>query len=89
MIKSLANVIRLNKPLIVIDEGHRTKTQLSIDFLRDLNPSFIIEYTATPRAESNILVEIHSSELKEEEMVKLPLVLESHTQWQMQFNERF
>jgi superfamily II DNA or RNA helicase len=82
VIKSLANVIRLSNPLIVIDEGHRTKTQLSIEFLRDLNPSFIIEYTATPRPESNVLVEIHSSELKEEEMVKLPLVLQSHTQWQ-------
>jgi superfamily II DNA or RNA helicase len=82
IIKSLANVIRLNNPLIVLDEGHRTKTQLSIGFLKDLNPSFIVEYTATPRPESNILVEVHSSELKEEEMVKLPLVLESHTQWQ-------
>lgn len=82
IIKSLANVIRMNNPLIVIDEGHKTKTQLSIEFLRELNPSFVIEYTATPRPESNILVEIHSSELKEEEMVKLPLVLESHTQWQ-------
>lgn len=82
IIKSLANVIRLSDPLIVIDEGHKTKTELSITFLKDLNPSFIIEYTATPRSESNILVDIHSSELKEEEMVKLPLVLESHTQWQ-------
>lgn len=82
IINSLANVIRMNNPLIIIDEGHRTKTQLSIDFLKELNPSFIIEYTATPRPESNILVEVHSSELKEEQMVKLPLVLESHTQWQ-------
>ncbi len=82
IIKSMANVIRLSNPLIVIDEGHKTKTNLSITFLKELNPSFIIEYTATPRPESNILVEIHSSELKEEEMVKLPLVLESHTQWQ-------
>ncbi|MEK6855775.1 MAG: DEAD/DEAH box helicase family protein [Nanoarchaeota archaeon] len=82
IIKSLANVIRLNNPLIVIDEGHKTKTDLSVTFLKELNPSFVIEYTATPRLESNILVEIHSSELKEEEMVKLPLVLESHTQWQ-------
>src|SRR3989338_3679479 len=82
IIKSLANVIRLSNPLIVIDEGHKTKTELSTSFLKELNPSFIIEYTATPRAESNILVEIHSSELKDEEMVKLPLVLESHTQWQ-------
>lgn len=82
VIKSLANVIRLSNPLIVIDEGHKTKTELSITFLKELNPSFVIEYTATPRPESNVLVEIHSSELKEEEMVKLPLVLESHTQWQ-------
>ncbi|ODS42804.1 MAG: hypothetical protein MSIBF_05870 [Candidatus Altiarchaeales archaeon IMC4] len=82
IIKSLANVIRLSNPLIVIDEGHKTKTELSITFLKELNPSFVIEYTATPREESNILVEIHSSELKDEEMVKLPLVLESHTQWQ-------
>lgn len=82
IIKSLANVIRLSNPLIVIDEGHKTNTELSINFIKDLNPSFIIEYTATPTAKSNILVEIHSSELKEEEMVKLPLVLESHTQWQ-------
>ena len=82
VIKSLANVIRLNNPLIVVDEGHKTKTELSIEFLKELNPSFTIEYTATPRQESNILVEIKSSELKEEEMVKLPLVLESHTQWQ-------
>ncbi|MGC8675871.1 DEAD/DEAH box helicase [Fervidicoccus sp.] len=82
IIKSLANVVRLSNPLIVIDEGHKTKTKLSIEFLKDLNPSFIIEYTATPRPESNILVEVHSSELKEQQMIKLPLVLESLSQWQ-------
>lgn len=82
VINSLANVIRLNNPLIVIDEGHKTKTELSITFLKELNPSFVIEYTATPRAGSNILVEVHSSELKDQQMVKLPLVLESHSQWQ-------
>ena len=37
VVKSLANVIRLNNPLIVIDEGHKTKTRLSIEFLKDLN----------------------------------------------------
>ncbi len=82
IITSLANVIRLSNPLVVIDEGHKTNTELSINFIKELNPSFVIEYTATPTGKSNILVEIHSSELKEEEMVKLPLVLESHTQWQ-------
>ncbi|MDP3758236.1 MAG: hypothetical protein Q8Q86_00805, partial [Candidatus Daviesbacteria bacterium] len=82
VINSLANVVRLSNPLIVIDEGHKTTTKLSIDFLKDLNPSFIIEYTATPRNESNILVEVHASELKEEQMVKIPIVLESAAQWQ-------
>jgi type III restriction enzyme len=79
---SLANVVRLYNPLIVVDEGHKTKTQLSIDFLNDLNPSFVIEYTATPRSGSNILVDISPADLKDEEMVKIPIVLESSAQWQ-------
>ena len=66
VIFSLANVIRMYNPLIVVDEGHRTKTKISIDFLKDLNPSFIIEYTATPREGSNILVSVHSQELKKD-----------------------
>lgn len=82
IINSLANVVRMNKPLVVIDEGHKTKTQLSIDFLNELNPSFVIEYTATPRSGSNILVDISASELKVEQMVKIPIVLESAAQWQ-------
>ncbi len=82
VVNSLANVVRLSNPLVVIDEGHKTATKLSIDFLKDLNPSFIIEYTATPRDNSNILVEVHASELKEEQMVKIPIVLESAAQWQ-------
>lgn len=87
VINSLANVVRLSNPLVVIDEGHKTTTKLSIDFLNDLNPSFIIEYTATPRDNSNVLVEIHASELKEEHMVKIPIVLESSTQWQNSINQ--
>lgn len=82
VINSLANVVRISNPLVVIDEGHKTKTQLSIDFLNELNPSFIIEYTATPRSGSNILVDISPADLKEEEMVKIPIVLESAAQWQ-------
>ncbi len=82
IVNSLANVIRINNPLVVIDEGHKTQTKLSIDFIKDLNPSFIIEYTATPRSGSNILVHISASELKEEHMVKIPIVLESSVQWE-------
>jgi hypothetical protein len=82
VINSLANVIRKNNPLIVIDEGHHTQSNLSLKFLSDLKPSFIIEFTATPRDGSNILVNTSASELKLEEMVKIPIVLASRTQWE-------
>lgn len=87
IINSLANVVRLSEPLVVVDEGHKTKTRLSIEFLKELNPSFIIDFTATPREGSNVLVDIHSSELKSEEMVKIPIVLESTTQWEKTIEE--
>ena len=82
VINSLANVIRKNNPLIVIDEGHHTQTDLSIKFLSDLKPLFIIEFTATPRDGSNVLVKTSASELKIEDMVKIPIVLESRSQWE-------
>lgn len=82
VINSLANVVRMSNPLVIIDEGQRAQTFFSIEFIKDLNPSFIIEYTATPRNGSNILVDIHSGELKEEEMVKIPIVLESSLHWE-------
>ena len=79
---SLANVIRKHTPLVVIDEGHRTSGELSIEFLSELKPSFVIEFTATPREGSNILVNASASELKTEDMVKIPIVLESRAQWE-------
>ena len=79
---SLANVIRKHSPLVVIDEGHRTSGELSIEFLSELKPSFVIEFTATPRDGSNILVNMSASELKIEDMVKIPIVLESRSQWE-------
>lgn len=82
VVNSLANVIRKHTPLIVIDEGHHTQTDLSVRFLSDLKPSFIIEFTATPRDGSNVLVKISASELKIEDMVKIPIVLESRSQWE-------
>ncbi|MFA5303211.1 MAG: DEAD/DEAH box helicase family protein [Candidatus Nanoarchaeia archaeon] len=86
VINSLANVIRMNNPLIVIDEGHRAKTELSEDIVKDLNPSFIIEFTATPRVGSNILCEVSSLDLKQEKMVKIPIVLENISQWENAIN---
>jgi superfamily II DNA or RNA helicase len=82
VINSLANVVRKHSPLVVIDEGHRTSGELSIEFLSELKPSFVIEFTATPREGSNILVNTSASELKIEDMVKIPIVLESRSQWE-------
>jgi len=72
-VESLTNVIKMNEPLIVIDEGHNVKTALSYDMLRELNPSFIIEYTATPLEGSNVLISIGADKLKAEHMVKIPI----------------
>lgn len=82
VINSLANVVKMSNPLIVIDEGHKTQTPLSVEMIMGLNPCFVVEYTATPRGGSNVLVDISAAQLKEEQMVKIPIVLESSTQWQ-------
>lgn len=82
VVNSLANVIRKHNPLTVVDEGHNAVSELSIKTLKELNPAFIIEFTVTPRDGSNVLVHTSASELKLEEMVKIPIVLESRTQWE-------
>lgn len=66
----------------IADEGHNVQTKLSYDLLVDINPSFILEFTATPRSESNVLVKVLASELKAEKMVKIPIWLANVTQWQ-------
>ena len=55
---SLMNVIKLTHPIIIIDEGHNAKTELSFYMLKDFNPSLILEYTATPKPESNVIVNV-------------------------------
>lgn len=82
VIYSLGNVIKINNPLVIVDEGHNAQTLLSFEMLKLLNPSFILEYTATPRSESNVLVKVLASELKAEKMVKIPIYLANATQWQ-------
>ncbi len=82
IIYSLANVIKINSPIVILDEGHNAQTLLSFEMLQKLNPSFILEFTATPRAESNVLVKVLATELKTAKMVKIPIWLANVTQWQ-------
>ena len=78
---SLANVLRLRRPLVVMDEAHNARTPLSFETLERLSPSSILEFTATPATDSNVLVSVSATELKAEQMVKLPIRLVSRTQW--------
>ncbi len=59
---SLMNVIRMSNPIIVADEGHHVKTPLSTSMFTNMNPAFVMEYTATPLDESNIIVNVTAAE---------------------------
>lgn len=87
---SLANVLRLHRPIVVMDEAHNAQTELSFDALARFNPSCVIEFTATPETThdpengkfaSNVLCHVSAAELKVEEMVKLPIRLETRPDW--------
>ena len=76
---SLGNVMRLLRPMVVIDEGHHAYSETALRTLDGFNPSFMLELSATPRvagskgAGSNILVDVRGVDLDEAEMIKLPI----------------
>ncbi len=81
---SLANVLRLRRPFVVVDEAHNSRTELAFDMLARFRPSGVMELTATPdleRTPSNVLHSVSAAELKAEEMIKLPVVLETEPNW--------
>lgn len=72
---SLINVIRQLRPLVVVDESHNAESALSVEMLRNLNPDFILDLTATPRDNSNIISYVDAMRLKKQHMVKLPVIV--------------
>ena len=76
---SLGNVMRLLRPMVVIDEGHHAYTDTALATIDGFNPCFMLELSATPRVAgprsggSNILVDIRGTDLDEAEMIKLPI----------------
>jgi len=77
---SLVNALRLRRPFIIVDEAHNGRTDLSFGTLAKFRPSGIMELTATPdtvKVPSNVLHSVSAVELKREEMVKLPILLET------------
>ena len=80
---SLANWLHVQRPIVIVDEAHNSRTDKSFNTLKRLNPSAIIELTATPLKGSNVLYHVSAQELKNEEMIKLPIMLVEHiTGWQ-------
>lgn len=102
MIKSsLGNALRLIRPVVVMDEGHKAISDLAYKTLYDFNPSFVLELTATPKdiqprggqnpregRYANLLVEIIGKELDREGMIKMPMILDPHqaSDWQTVLN---
>ena len=94
--QSLVNVFRLRRPFVIIDEAHNARQPLSFETLRRLNPSAVLELTATPNLKpqkvtdegetyenpaSNVLHSVSAYALKAEEMIKLPIYLRYREPW--------
>lgn len=75
---TLGSVIEYLNPVVVVDESHNAESDLSVDMLKIINPCFILDLTATPRNNSNIISFIDALELKKESMVKLPVIVYNH-----------
>ena len=81
---SLFNVFKMLRPVVVLDEAHKAyggKPEAGAEFARSvsrLDPRMIVELSATPnRGISNLLVDIGGVELRAEEMIKLPVHIET------------
>lgn len=76
---SLGNVLRILRPITIIDEGHKAYSETARNTITGFNPSFLLELSATPPETANKLVEITGKELNDEQMIKLDLHLVNKT----------
>ncbi|MFM8333810.1 MAG: DEAD/DEAH box helicase [Candidatus Methylumidiphilus sp.] len=72
---ALINVFHALNPVVIVDESHNAKSELSLEMLANLNPAFVLELTATPRQSSNIISFTDAMALKKRHMVKLPVIV--------------
>ncbi|WP_420618850.1 DEAD/DEAH box helicase [Candidatus Poriferisocius sp.] len=70
---SLGNTVRVLRPLIILDEGHKAYSASAKATLEGFNPCMIVELSATPARGANVLVEVLGRDLNAEEMIKLDL----------------
>ncbi len=87
---SLGNVLRQLRPIVVVDEGHKTYSMNAVKTIYGFNPCFVLELSATPKDRpdkdfySNWLVDVRGTDLDREEMIKLPInvKIKSGDDWQ-------
>ena len=80
---SLSNVFKVARPIVILDEAHKayggskmreTNARRYAETISEMDPSIVIELTATPNANiSNLLVDVTGVELQDEQMIKLPI----------------
>jgi type III restriction enzyme len=72
---SLGNTLRLLRPIVILDEGHKGYSKNARATIEGFNPSILFELSATPPAEANVLVNVPGRDLEKEGMIKLDLHL--------------
>ena len=72
---ALFQVINQLNPVVVVDESHHARSKLSLEMLENFNPSFVLDLTATPSNKANIISYVDAIQLKNEHMVKLPVIV--------------
>lgn len=72
---ALIQVIRFLNPVVVVDESHHAVSNLSVEMLSNFNPCFVLDLTATPKKNSNIISFVDAARLKLAHMVKLPVIV--------------
>ena len=82
--QSLFNVLKRIRPTVILDEAHKAygrngdNNKQFVKAVNRLNPRLVVELSATPRIGiSNILVNTSGVDLRDEEMIKLPIEVHS------------
>ena len=78
---SIGNLVRLCRPAVILDEGHKATSRRARETIAGFNASVLMELTATPKESRapgyrhipNILCKVSGEELLREQMIKLPL----------------
>ena len=78
---SFANLLAWHRPIVIVDEAHNARGDLSYEVFRRIRPACVIEWTATPARDQNVLYHVSAQELKAEDMIKLPIILSPHPNW--------